>query len=391
MNSKIDPEIIKSYPKQIRELSDSILTNIVLTGQIPSPTFEEKKRCDFFLNRLTELNCDECTIDAFGNPIGIIRGKSGNAKPPVFLVAHMDTTAGSHVEHNYSVKKDKIEGPGIFDNSTGVGVLLSMPLILEKLKIKTESDIILAAPIQSIGLGNLGGIRNILDNWEGPVRGALCLEGGQLGRINFFSNSMTRGEILCKTEAEDNENGIYGNAIVALTEVINEILKIRIPQKPWTRIIIGKIQGGFKHGIPAPAAKAGYEILSNDDEIVKSIYDTIRNITTSLQYEYNITLKRKVISHIQAAKLKYNHPLVLNAIDILKTLDIEPNSDSSESELSTFLNHNIPAITVGLSTGVTHNSGEGEIEIEPLYKGIAQVIALVQSIDNGACDEQRVD
>ena len=98
---------IPSYVKDIKSIQDIILANIVLIGQIPAPTFHESQRADVFMERLSESQIDECTVDDFYNPIGIIRGSS-RSKPPIFLVAHLDTFIDKEVDHNYTIKKNTI-------------------------------------------------------------------------------------------------------------------------------------------------------------------------------------------------------------------------------------------------------------------------------------------
>ena len=106
-------------------MKETIITNIVLVGQTPAPTFKEKRRATVFMERLAESQVDECTTDGYRNPVGIIQGASRD-KPPIFVVAHLDTPI--HMDMmNYRVGVNSIKGPGILDNSLGVGVLLSLP------------------------------------------------------------------------------------------------------------------------------------------------------------------------------------------------------------------------------------------------------------------------
>ena len=112
---------------EIKAVKDIIITNIVLIGQTPAPTFKEKRRSVVFMERLAEFGVDEVTIDGYRNPIGIIRGTASD-KPPIFVMAHLDTFYEKDIVHNYMIKEDTITGPGILDNSLGVGVLVSLPI-----------------------------------------------------------------------------------------------------------------------------------------------------------------------------------------------------------------------------------------------------------------------
>jgi len=274
------------------------------------------------------------------------------------------------------------------DNSLGAGVLLSLPEILRQLDLRFESDIVLAGVIQSIGKGNLRGIRHLVKTWSTPIRGAICVEGVDLGRLSYYADGMIRCEVDCDISGINGwEKKFKPNAIIILNDVINEILKLRLPQRPRSRVIIGKISGGFKHGMIALDAILGFEIQGVSDRMVKAIFNDVRDIIDGISHEYEVELNLKTISNLHAARLRYNHPLVKAAVKVMNRLDIKPISGSSESELSIFLSRKIPAVTLGISHGENYHQRNASVRIEPIYRGIAQVIGVLQAIDQGVCDE----
>jgi hypothetical protein len=187
---------LPDFVDQIKSLKETIISNIVLIGQVPSPTFKEKYRAKVFMERLSEFQVDECTTDGYRNPIGVIRGTS-ESKPPIFVVAQLDTVFKKDVDHYYSIGGNTITGAGIIDNSVGVGVLVSLPEIFRKLDLSFESDVVLAGVIQSLGKGNLRGIRHLLKTWSTPIRGAICVQSAELGRLNYYTDGMIRCEVEC--------------------------------------------------------------------------------------------------------------------------------------------------------------------------------------------------
>lgn len=378
---------LHKWPEIIRSMKEIIITNIVLTGQVPAPTYHEQDRANLFMERLSELQIDECTTDDYNNPIGIIRGTS-RSKPPIFVVAHMDTAFGKDIDHNFTIKTDTISGAGLLDNSLGVGVLASLPAILRKLKLQFESDIVLCGALQSIGKGNLRGIRHLLKTWSTPIRGAICLESGELGRLNYYSDGMIRCEIRCIVDRSIHRSQRFmPNAILVLNEVINQILELRLPLKPRSKVIFGKINGGLKHGEIALTATLGIEIRSDADEMVGSLYNDIRDIVRGLGHEFEVELKTKTISNVRASRLKYNHPLVKTASAVMTALGLHPMSGPSESELSIFLSRNVPALTLGITYGQGYQQKEASMQINPMFDGIAQVVGIMRAIDAGVCDE----
>jgi tripeptide aminopeptidase len=383
-------DFLKTLPDLVHEIKavqDIIITNIVLIGQTPAFTFKEKRRSTVFMERLAEFGVDEVTTDGYRNPIGIVRGTAPD-KPPIFVIAHLDTFYERDIVHNYTIKENQITGPGILDNSLGVGVMVSLPILFQKLNLKFESDIVLAGTVQSIGKGNLRGVRHLLKTWPTPIRAGVCLEGVELGRLNYSSDGMIRGEIQCNiSEIKGTFHKFTPNAILILNEVINEIMNLRLSQRPRSQIVIGKISGGASHGKIAYKANLGFEIRSDSYKIVKSIYNNIRDIVEGINHENEVDLSIKTISNLKAARLKFNHPLVKNSAAVLEALGIKPISKSTESALSIFLSRKIPSVTLGITHGENYYTEKATMEIEPMFKGIAQVIGVLKAIDSGVCDE----
>jgi len=378
-------EALSGYVEKIKTIREIILTNIVLLGQIPAPTFFEENRAQTFLERLSEFQTDECSLDQYGNAIGIIRG-TADTKPPIFIIAHLDTLFCEDIVYNFTVNEGHIQGPGLCDNSLSVGILASLPEIFQALNLRFESDIVLAGVIHTLGNGNLQGPRHLLKIWPTPIRGAVCLESHDLGRLNFFSDGMLRCDIL-GTPIKALPPQYTHNAIQIINEVINRVLELQLPIRPKSKIVLGKISGGADYGKNAPEARLGFEIRSDSDQMVKSIYNDIKDIVDNISHEYAVELALSIVSNLDACRLKYNHPLVKSAAAVMKKLNVHPFSQPSESACSIFLSRDIPSITIGLTRGEDYYSANCKMKIEPLFTGIAQLVGVVMAIDKGVCDE----
>lgn len=385
---------LPAYVEKLKSVKEIILTNIVLMGQTPSVPPDngpsvQYPRAKIFLERLSGGVADECTMDAFGNPYAIIKGTSRTA-PPIMLVAHMDTTYPSKSELIYKVTGDAVIGPGLLDNSLGVGVLMSLPHLLEKLELSFKSDIVLIGLTESLRQSDLKSIREIMGAWKKPLRGALCIEGSERGRLNYFSNSMIRAEVECDIPKKIGwhcKNGV--NAIVVVNEIINHLLEIRLPQRPSTEIIIGQINSGIEHGKNPLHAKLGFEIHSDSDKMVEETFEKVDDICGNVSHQTGVKIQLKRVSSVAAAKLTYHHPLVQSAMKVMEALEISPRFESSESELSVFLSHNIPSIALGIGLGDNHHREDEQVMIESLFKGIVQIIGVLLAIDGGVCDGKK--
>jgi tripeptide aminopeptidase len=180
------------------------------------------------------------------------------------------------------------------------------------------------------GRGNLKGIRQLLEAWPTPIQGAICLESVELGRAQLLFQRYDPGR---NQNAVSFLKGKMGPApshrtrFMVINEVINAILGLRLPQKPRTQIVIGKIDGGFNHGKVAYDANIGFEIRSDSDEIVKELYSDIRDIVDDINKAFAVDLRLSRISNLNATHLPYNHPLVKSASRILNQLGVEAVSE----------------------------------------------------------------
>ncbi|MEX1063573.1 MAG: M28 family peptidase, partial [Balneolaceae bacterium] len=155
-------ERLPDIETSLKGMSEIILSNLVMIGEIPAPTFHEEKRVQFILKRFDEAGLTECSADEAGNGIGVLPGKEVDKS--ILVNAHADTVFPFGVDHTMQVSTDVVTGPGVADNSLGSALLTSLPYILEKLGIRLRHNLVLLAGVKSLGRGDLQGIRFFLDN-----------------------------------------------------------------------------------------------------------------------------------------------------------------------------------------------------------------------------------
>src|SRR5690606_5515661 len=147
------------------------------------------------LDQFVASGLSEAGPDEAGNAVGALPGTTGERT--IMVVAHLDTIVPGNVDHNVQVQADRIIGPAISDNSLGAAVLSMLPSCLSQLNIKLASNLKLAATVQSLDRGNHAGFKFHLDHMPAPVDFGICIEGVQLGRLDYFSIGTLRGDITC--------------------------------------------------------------------------------------------------------------------------------------------------------------------------------------------------
>ncbi len=383
--------ILKSIPhleKNLVQIRNILLTNLVMIGEIPSATFMEQARMNFLVNRFNQYNLLNCSTDEAGNGLGILPGKSGDRN--ILLVSHLDTEYSEKMNHSISIQPNFVSGPGVADNALGLAVLASLPHILETLKIKLNSNLILMGSAKSLGAGNLEGIRFFLKNTNMNISTGLSVEGVRLGRISRSAVGMAKCEVhYWVPEGYDwTQFGAFGS-IVTLNEFINRILEIPIPNRPATSIVFSSIESGRGFSKVSTEAELKFEIQSESEEMVEQLLKQINNIAIEVAAKTSSRVLVKELARRKPGGIDFSHPLVSTTMKILNSMNIKPKFVPSMSELSAFIDAGIPALTIGISNLKKVDKSVETVEIEPMYKGLAQLISLLIAIDKGYCDENR--
>lgn len=371
----------------IRGMKERILSDAVMIGEIPSPTFKEENLVRFLRDRFTEEGLDSISTDETGNAVAMLRG-TGSGERRILIAAHVDKIWEPGIDHTVTVASDRITGPGIGDNALGVAALTSLPSILSGLGIELESDIVLLGASRSLGRGDLGGLRFFLENTRQKIDAAVCLEGMQLGRLSYSSLGMNRGEIRVHArEEKDWESLSLSGAIPSLNWIIGQILRIGVPEVPKTSIILGSIQAGSTYNTPPLRASLRFEVRSEEPGMVARIRERIEELIQEANAEHKTKAELTILSRRRPGSIGFNHPLVRAARELMTELEIKPKIAPSTSELSALLDKEIPALTLGLTRGENKHDIDETIEIDPMFTGFAHLIGVLRAIDHGVCDE----
>lgn len=369
-------------------LRERILANLVMIAQIPAPSGDEAQRARFLLDRFAELGLTDAAADESGNAVGRLAGKVG--KRTILLASHLDTIHPATIDHSVTVQADRVIGPGVGDNSLGAAVVSLMPAILERVGIELDSNLILLGSTGSLGRGNQTGINFFLDHVPDRIDFGICVEGMQLGRVNFFSVGTARADVTCAVRQGAEPSRSYGSesALVVLNHIINRILGIATPSRPYTVIRMGKMRAGFSYDVEPDHAELGLEIVSHSDSMIERICGEIRDIVAEMSARHAVDANFDMFSSTQAGGIPFAHPLVKAVLDVMQQLEIEPDQGHSPSELSALITRNIPAVTLGITRGAKARRNEPDhILIDPILTGVAQLIGVILAMDEGACDE----
>jgi acetylornithine deacetylase/succinyl-diaminopimelate desuccinylase-like protein len=376
------------YRSRLAGLRERILADAVMIGEIPAPTFAEDKLVRFICDRFTEDALDQISIDEVNNAMAVLPGAKPEG-PNILVAAHTDRVWNASIDHAITVTADRLTGPGIADNALGVAALTTLPSILNELGVRLRANLVLLGSSRSMGRGDLQGLRFFTENAKLPLAAAVCVEGVQLGRLSYSSLGMNRCEIQVTTPEEHHwESWSLSGAIISLTQIVQRILAIETPEAPKTSIILGSINAGSSYNVPPTRAALRFEVRSEEPGMVRRIREQIEEIVAQTIAENRINARLEVIASRRPGSIGFSHPFVRAARAILQQLGVEPTVAPSTSELSVLLENDIPALTIGLTEGDNKHQLDETIRIEPIAGGLAQLVALLQSIDHQLHDAQ---
>ncbi len=380
--------IFNSVPQhrdQLKSMKEQILADAVMLGEIPAPTFAEEPIVRFLKDRFTENGLDAISTDEVGNAIALLPGRTGTRS--ILVAAHVDKIWENGVDHTVTVAADQLKGPGVADNAMGVTALTALPKILESLGVQLDANLIFLGASRSMGRGDLEGLRFFLKHCQYPIQTGICLEGVQLGRLSYSSLGMVRGEISIESQVgTDWESWSLSGAIPCMNWIIQQILSIETPEVPKTSIILGSVQAGTTYSSPPDNALLRFEIRSEEPGMVARIRERIEEFVDQTNAEHQTRANIQIIARRRPGSIGFSHPLVKGAREVMARLGIQPTVVPSISELAALLDKDIPSLTLGITNGSNKHNFNESIEIEPMYAGFAQLVAVLQLIDKGICD-----
>lgn len=387
--SKLQPilEKIPIFQEETAKNKEILLANLVMAGEIPSETFKEHRKKEFMLDRFRECALDKISTDEVDNAYAVIPGDTDRN---ILVSSHMDTLFPASIDHTVQVNKDVVTGAGIADNSLGVAVLTSLPTLLQAMGIKFRSNIILMGASRSLGRGNIEGIRFFLDHYDGPIEAGIFVEGVELGRLSYHSLGMLRGEV--KFRGEDYSLGsdsMSTGTIEHLANLISKIQTIPLPHRPRTNIVLGSCRAGKSFNIPASEAQLRFEVTSEEIGMVTSIHHHIDELIQEVASESGLDVDFEIIARRKPGGIGFSHPLTWATRQVMDHIGVTPIVRPSMGELSALIDKSIPGVTLGISRKAVSEEQQESVYIEPMYAGIAQLIAIITAIDEGICHERQ--
>jgi tripeptide aminopeptidase len=360
------------------------LATAIEIQQVPAPTFAERPRSVLVSQRMQALGLHDVEIDELGNVYG---RRPGIAERPALLIsAHLDTVFPADTDLSIRYEGERVYGPGIGDNSVGVAGLLRLAEIYQRCDLPTQGDIWFVANVGEEGLGDLRGMRAVVERLRTRIGGVIVIEGCDFGSLHHQAIGVRRFRI----EANGPGGHSWGNfgtpsAIHVLVRLAARLTELQVPVSPRTTFNIGMISGGTSVNTIAHHASMLLDLRSVSSavlsDLVSEVYRLVEEATLD-QPEVHVQISK--VGDRPSGAIPREHPLVQAAVAAYQMVGAQISFQQSSTDANIPLSLGIPAICVGLTDG--GNAHRTDEYILPMNLGRGMQALLLLSLAANTLD-----
>lgn len=372
----LDATLDATLGAMLAALSARVLDLAVAIQQIPAPTFAEARRASYLQACFEAEGLADVWVDELGNLYGRLPG-AGNS-PPLVVSAHTDTVFPVGTDLRVQRQADCIHGPGIGDNALGVAGLLGLVWALREKRAALPGDLWLAANVAEEGLGDLRGMRWVVERFGKRPLAYLVLEGMALGQVYHRGLGVRRYRITAR--ASGGHSWVdFGrrSAIHELAKLVTRLTDLPLSKRPRCSLNVGVIAGGTSVNTIAAEAWLELDLRAESAQALLGLVEGVESLAREANRE-DVKVSMEVIGDRPMGKIPAGHPLVQLARRCLEAQGVKPNLTIGSTDANLPLSRGLPAVCLGLSTGGRAHTLQEYIHTAPLQKGLACLVELVE-------------
>jgi len=359
------------------EHAEEALDLLRTLGRIPAPSHHEEQRAAFVADWLSRQGAQGVHMDAAGNVIYPYQVEAGS--PVCVVMAHMDVVFPDVTPLPLEEDGEKLCAPGIGDDTANLAALLMAAKYLTEQRPVLRTGLILAANVCEEGLGNLKGVKQIMQDYAGRVTEVISLDASSMNSLVNVAVGSHRMKITIRAQGGHSYSAFGNtNAIVQMAEVIRRLYAKEPPQTARTTYNAGVIEGGTTVNSICAQCSLMYEFRSESRACLAEMDAFFRKTMADCRAEgmdidVEVLGVRPCTGDVDPARLQ---DLTARMSHILRTVsgqEIRQHAGSTDANLP--LSLGIPAVTIGAVRGGGAHTRAEWIEKASLLQG--QQVALM--------------
>ena len=277
MNKKII-QLVENFSAGEKKEAEELLKTL---GIIPAPSRLEDQRAQFVYDWFKEHGAKDLYIDEMKNVV--FEYGLEDYEDIVVFMAHTDIVFPDLDPLLMREEGRKLYAPGIGDDTANLVNLMMAARYLIKNKVEPKCGLLIVANSCKEGLGNLDGCKEIFKNYGDRIKAFYSFDGSVLsianGAVGYY-----RYRVTLKTQG-GHSYGDFGreNAIASLSQIINKLYDIQLPEGEKTTFNVGSIEGGTTVNSIAQSASMLYEFRSPSQQNLKYMEEKFKSIIESFE------------------------------------------------------------------------------------------------------------
>lgn len=340
-------------------------------GRIPAPSHFEEKRAEFIQAYFRSAGGEGVYIDEAKNVI-LPLGDTQSGMVDVFM-AHTDIVFSDTQELPMREEDGKLYAPGIGDDTANLVCLMTAAKYVLEKGLTPKTGVLVVANACEEGLGNLKGVKTLLNNYKGRVRSLVSFDCA-LGAVVNNAVGSRRVKITVKAEGGHSYSAFGNtNAIVQMAEFIRALYEKTPPTKAKTTYNAGVIEGGSTVNSIAGECSLLYEYRSEDRDCLREMEEFFEKCVCAFR-EKGFCIELEELG-LRPCKGEIDEAALSRLTERMAKLVTDISGESvhicaASTDANAPLSLGIPAVTVGLvKCALAHTRGEW-VELESLKNGM---------------------
>jgi acetylornithine deacetylase/succinyl-diaminopimelate desuccinylase-like protein len=343
--------------------------HIALT-EIPAPPFHESVRAKRYMELLATAGAKKVWMDSLGNVLALRKGKKGTRT--VVLDAHLDTVFPEGTDVTVKIKGDTLFAPGISDDTRGLISMLTLLHAMNNANIETNDDVLFVASLGEEGLGDLRGVRYVVEKSKLKIDSWISIDGTDIDEIVNGGLGSVRYRATIKGPG-GHSWGAFGLAnphhamARAMNYYVQEATKFTASGAK-TSFNVGVTGGGTSVNSIPFESWAEIDMRSESPEQLKKIDSLFKSNFKKGIDEYNasvhkgpaLTLNLQLLGYRPSGATDEHQPLIQRTLAAAKSFNTTPRLGISSTNANIPISKGIPAVTIGAGgkSNKEHSLGE---------------------------------
>lgn len=340
--------------------------------RIAAPTGHEAARGAWMATQFRAVGWSDVCVDDIGNVIAR-RAQEQNtgvrASPHVWCCAHLDTVF-SDPSPVVSHLGARLEGPGIGDNGRGLAALLALADAIRSAELTTAADIVMVCTVGEEGLGDLRGMKHLMQRAAPAPQAVVAIDGAGDDRIVNAALGSTRWRVTYSgTGGHSWADFGVANPVHAVTALAAALQAVMLPREPRTSLTIARVGGGESINSIPRDGWLEIDIRSHGEAVLSGFERTMRETVARIERSENskrapntapLESQLTLLGSRPCGSLRADAPLVKLAERETRAIGAHPRLATGSTDASIPIAMGVPAIAIGAGGmgGGTHTPEE---------------------------------